>query len=86
MTTAHNASRRWAARLCQVAAWSRELDQQATECDAALEELLPGSAHVELTFAGTRDLLNFAAKQVDQTAEALTMILELLDHLADSPN
>jgi len=37
-------------------------------------------------FTGTRDLLNFAADQVDQTAEALRMIVELLDHVAESPS
>ena len=64
---------------------SRELRQQASGCDAALEELPSASSHAELVFAGTRDVLNFAADKVDQTAEALRMIVELLDHVAESP-
>ena len=51
----------------------------------ALEELPSASSQAELVFTGTRDLLNFAADQVDQTAEALRMILEILDHVGESP-
>ena len=86
MNTTDDAGRRWAARLCQLGAWSRELRQQASGCDAALEGLPSASPQAVLVFAGTRDLLNFAADQVDQTAEALRMIVELLDHVAESPS
>ena len=85
MTATDNAGRLWAARLCQLGAWSRELRQQASGCDAALEELPSASAQAELVFTGTRDLLNFAADQVDETAEALRMIAELLDHVPELP-
>jgi ABC-type transporter Mla subunit MlaD len=83
MDATDDASRRWAARLCQLVAWSRELRQQGSESDAALEELPSASSQAELVFTGTRDLLNFAADQVDQTAEALRMIVELLDHVLE---
>lgn len=86
MNTTGEAGRRWAARLCQLGAWSRELREQASGCDAALEELPSPSPQAKLVFAGTRDLLNFAAVQVDQTAEALRMIVELLDHVAELPS
>ena len=86
MNVIDDAGRRWAARLCQLGAWSRELREQASGCDAALEELSSASAQAELVFTGTRDLLNFAADQVDQTAEALRMIVELLDHVVESPS
>jgi hypothetical protein len=86
MNTTGDAGRRWAARLCQLGAWSRELRDLATECDAALGQLPSPSSHAELVFTGTRDLLNFAAEQVDQTGEALSIIVELLDDLADSPS
>jgi hypothetical protein len=82
MNATDDAGRRWAAGLCQLGAWSRELRQQASRCDAALEELTSASSQAELVFTGTHDLLNFAADQVDQTAEALRMIVELLDHVA----
>ena len=86
MNATDDAGRRWAARLCQLGAWSRELRQQASGCDAVLEELPSPSSHAVLVFAGTHDLLTFAADQVDQTAEALRMIVELLDHVAESPS
>jgi hypothetical protein len=86
MNATHDAGRLWAARLCQLGAWSRELRQQASGCDAALEGLPSASSQAELVFTGTRDLVNFAADQVDQTGEALRMIVELLDHVAESPS
>jgi hypothetical protein len=86
MNATGDAGRGWATRQCQLGAWSRELRQQASGCDAALEELRSASSHVVLVFAGTRDVLNFAADQVDQTADALRMIVELLDHVAESPS
>ena len=46
---------------------------------ATFEQLDSPSSGAELVFAGTRDILSFAAHQVDQTAEALTMIVELVD-------
>ena len=86
MNATDDAGRRWAARLCQLGAWSRELRQQASGCDAALEELPSASSQAELVFTGTRDLLTFAAEQIDQTAEAPRMIVELLNHVAESPS
>jgi hypothetical protein len=86
MNATDDAGRRWAARLCQLGAWSRELRQQASGCNAALEELPSASSQAEVVFTGTRDLLNFAADQVDQTAEALRMIVELPEHAAKSPS
>ena len=83
MNATDDAGRRWAARLCQLGAWSRELREQASGCDAALEEFPSASPQAELVFTGTRDVLNFAADQVDQTAEALRMIVDLLDHVAE---
>ena len=86
MNATDDAGRLWAARMCQLGAWSRELRQQASGCDAALEGLPSASPQAVLVFAGTRDLLNFAAERVDHTAEALRMIVELLDHVAGSPS
>jgi hypothetical protein len=73
-----------AARVCQLDAWSRELHDQARQCDAALGEFVSPSASAEVAFAGTRDVLSFAAQRVDQTAEALTMIVELMEQIAES--
>ena len=86
MAMTDDTRRRWAARVCQLDAWSRELHDQATQCDAALEELLAPSASAEVAFAGTRDVLSFAAQQVDQTAEALRVIVELVEQVAESPS
>jgi hypothetical protein len=86
MNATDDAGRRWAARLCQLGVWSRELRQQASGCDAALEGLPSASPQAVLAFAGTRDALNFAADQVEQTAEALRMIVELLDRVGESPS
>jgi hypothetical protein len=83
MSTSDETRRRWAARVCQLDAWSRELRDRARDCDATFEQLDSASPGVELVFGGTRDILSFAADRVDQTAEALTMIVELV-HAADS--
>jgi hypothetical protein len=85
MATTDDTRRRWAARVCQLDAWARELHDQARQCDAVLEELLLPSASAEVAFAGTRDLLSFAAQRVDQTAEALRRIVELMEQVAESP-
>lgn len=79
MSTTDETRRRWAARVCQLDAWSRELREDAEHCDAVLEQLDSPSPGAELVFGGTRDLLSFAADQIDRTAEALTMIGELVD-------
>lgn len=79
MCTSDETRRRWAARVCQLAAWSRELRERAQDCDAAFEQLDSPSSGAEGVFAGTRDILSFAADQVDQAAEALTMIVELVE-------
>ena len=79
MSTSDETRRRWAARVCQLAAWSRELRERAQDCDAAFEQLDSPSSAAEGVFAGTQDILNFAADQVDQAAEALTMIVELVE-------
>lgn len=79
MCTSDETRRRWAARVCQLAAWSRELQERAQDCDAAFEQLDSPSSGAEGVFAGTRDILSFAADQVDQAAEALTMIVELVE-------
>ena len=86
MDATDDAGRRRAAPLCQLGAWSRELRQQASGCDAALEGLPSASPQAVLVLAGTRDVLSFAADQVDRTAEALRMIVELLDHVGESPS
>jgi hypothetical protein len=85
MASTDDASRRWAARVCQLDAWSRELRDHAEGCDAAFDELVSPSRSAEIVFAGARDVLSFAAQQVDQAAEALRMIVELAEHLAESP-
>jgi hypothetical protein len=85
MNATNDAGRCWLERLCQLGAWSRELRQQASGCDAALEELPSASSQAEFVFTGTRELLELAADQVDQTAEALRMVVELLDHVAEWP-
>ena len=59
--------------------WSRELRDRAKDCDAAFEQLDSPSCGEEVAFAGTRDILSFAADQVDQTAETLTIVVELVD-------
>ena len=79
MSTSDETRQRWAARVCQLDAWSRELRDRAKECDATFEQLGSPSSGAELVFAGTRDILSFAADQVDQTAEALTIVVELVD-------
>jgi hypothetical protein len=79
MSTSDETRRRWAARVCQLNAWSRELRDRAKDCDAAFEQLDSPSSGTEVAFAGTRDILSFAADQVDQTAEALTIVVELAD-------
>jgi hypothetical protein len=79
MSTSDETRRRWAARVCQLDAWSRELQERAQDCDATFEQLDSPSAGAEGVFAGTRDILNFVADQVDQAAEALTMIVELVE-------
>ena len=48
MATTDDARRRWAARVCQLDAWSRELRDQARQCDAVLDELLSPSASAEV--------------------------------------
>jgi hypothetical protein len=85
MATADDTRRRWAARVCQLDAWSRELRDQASQFDAVLEGLLSPSASAEVAFTGTRDVLSFAAQRVDQAAEALRMVAELLEQVAESP-
>jgi hypothetical protein len=50
-----DARRRWAARVSQLDACSRELHDQAKQCDAVLEALGSPSARAEVAFAGTRD-------------------------------
>ena len=85
MAATDDARRRWAARVCQLAAWSRELHEQASRCDATLEELVSPSRSAEVVFGGARDIFSFAAEQVDQTAEALTIIVELVEQFAESP-
>jgi hypothetical protein len=77
MTTGEETRRRWAARVCQLDAWARELRQRASDCEATFQPLDSPSPGAELVFSGTRDILSYAADQVDQTAEALTMIVEL---------
>jgi hypothetical protein len=79
MSTSDETRRRWAARVCQLNAWSRELRDRAKDCDAAFEQLDSPSSSAEVAFAGTRDILSFAADQVDQTAETLTIVVELAD-------
>lgn len=79
MSTSDETRRRWAARVCQLNAWSRELRDRAKDCDATFEQLDSPSSGAEVAFAGTRDILSFAADQVDQTAEALTIVVELAD-------
>jgi len=86
MTTTDDSRRRWAARVCQLDAWSRELHDQAVRCDAALAELASPSASAEVVFAGTRDVVRFAAQRVDQATEALRMIVELMEQVAELPN
>jgi len=44
-----------------------------------LSSSIPRAVRAEVAFAGTRDILSFAADQVDQTAEALTIVVELVD-------
>jgi hypothetical protein len=39
MSTTDQTRRRWAARICQLNAWSRELRDRAKDCDAAFEQL-----------------------------------------------
>jgi len=79
MFTTARTRRRWASRARQLNAWSRELHDRANECGAAFQQLESSSPDAELVFTGTRDILRFAAHQVDQAAEALTMIVELVD-------
>jgi len=79
MSTSDTTRRRWASRVRQLNAWSRELHDRAKECDAAFEQLESPSSDAELVFTGTRDILSFAAHRVDQAAEALRMIVELVD-------
>jgi hypothetical protein len=79
MCTSEETRRRWAARVCQLSAWSRELRDQACDCATTFQRLDSPSPGAEIVFTGTRDILSFAAHQVDQTAEALAMIIELMD-------
>ena len=79
MSTSDETRRRWAARVCQLDAWSRELRERAQGCDAAFGQLDSPSAGAEGVFAGTRDILSFAADRVDQAAEALMMVVELVE-------
>ena len=79
MSTSDETRRRWAARVCQLDAWSRELQERAQDCDASFEQLDSPSSGAEGVFAGTRDILSFAADRVDQAAAALTMIVELVE-------
>jgi len=83
MTTTDDSRRRWAARVCQLDAWSREPHDQATRCGAALAELASPHASAEVVFAGTRDVVSCAAQRVDQAAEALKTIVELMEQLAE---
>jgi len=84
MSATDDARRRWAARVCQLDAWSPELHDQARQCDAALGEFLSPSASAQVAFAGTRHVLSFAVQKVDQTAEALIMIVDLIEQVAKS--
>jgi len=79
MITSDDMGRRWAARVCQLDAWSRELRERAQECDAAFEQLDSPSLGAERVFAGTREILSFAADRADLAAEALAIIVELVD-------
>ena len=85
MATTDDTRRRWGARVCQLDAWARELHDQARQCDAVHEELVSPSPSAEVAFAGTRDLVSLAAQRVDQTAEALAMIVELMEQVAELP-
>ena len=58
MCTSEETRRRWAARVCQLDGWSRELRDRAAQ---QLDSPSPGA---ELVFTGTRDILSFAAYQV----------------------
>jgi hypothetical protein len=51
MSTADETRRRWAARVCQLNAWSRELRDRAKDCDAAFEQLDSPSCGAEVAFA-----------------------------------
>ena len=86
MASTDDASRRWAARVCQLDAWSRELRDHAEGCDAAFDELVAPSQSAQVVFAGARDVLSFAAQQVDQAAEALRMSDELMELVAELPS
>ncbi len=85
MATRDDTRRRWAARVCQLDVWSRELHDQATRCDAALEGLHRPSASAEVPFAGTREVLSCAAQRVDQAAEVLRVTVALVEQVAESP-
>jgi hypothetical protein len=84
MTIGEETRRRWAARVCQLDAWARELRDRANDCAATFQQLDSASPGAELVFSGARDVLSYAADQVDQTAEALTMIFELSQAVYDA--
>ena len=84
MTIGEETRRRWATRVCQLDAWARELRDRANDCEATFQQLDSPSACAELVFTGSRDILRYAADQIDQTAEALTMIVELNQAVYDA--
>src|SRR2546421_533240 len=71
MSTSDETRRRWAARVCQLNAWSRELRDRAKDCNAAFEQLDSPSSGAEVAFAGdvsSRETLAAASASANSSA------------------